>query len=262
MDYGRIVNRSFEIAWKYKSLWIFGMFAGYGFSAFNLDIPRKDFEGIPQTPFDFLNIPKELLLMFALSLAAMILVWFVIAVISKGAIIDSINRIERGGRYRFGDAFSAGIDFFLRMLGILLLSAISETAVVAIIILMIVIAFAIHTAIGVLSLMVGIPAIILILFALICLFGLSERALVVRNTTIGASLEEGYYLVRKNIRELAVIALIVLAFTIGLSVLAAIVWALFALPMAALGFMASMDVVTSLLVGIILGLPISLVVPA
>lgn len=260
MDYGRIINRSFEIAWKYKSLWVFGMFTSYGFSSFNLDIPRKDFHEIPQTPFDIFNIPKELLVMFVLSLLAMFLIWFVISVISKGAIIDSINRIDRGGRYRFGDAFSAGIDFFLRMLGVFVLGAISQTAVAVIIIFIIVIAFMIHTAIGVLSLMILVPALIFSIFFLVSLFGLAQRVLVVRNCGIGASLEEGYYLVKNNLGKVAVIALITLGFSIGLAILAGMIWAFFALPIAAMGFLASMDIITALLAGIAVGLPISFVV--
>jgi len=260
MDYGRIVNKSFEIAWKYKSLWIFGMFAGYGTFNFNLDIPTYEFEQMPATPWEMVNVPPQLLIMFVLALAALALIFFVISVISKGAIIDSVNRIERGGRYSFGNAFSAGIDFFLRMLGLIILGGLSTMAVVIVVVGAVVIAFVIHTAFGVIFLLIGIPALILLFFAVVSIFGLSERALVVRNSGIGAALEEGYYLFRKHIREVAVIALIVLAFTIGLSILAAIIWMIFALPIAAIGFMGSMDVVTAMVMGVIVGLPISFVV--
>ena len=36
MDFGNLISRSFEIAWRHKSLWIFGLFVG-GASYLNMD---------------------------------------------------------------------------------------------------------------------------------------------------------------------------------------------------------------------------------
>jgi|GEM_PF-4078292 len=37
MNYSKIVKRSIEIAWQYKTLWVFGVFTGEGLSLFNFD---------------------------------------------------------------------------------------------------------------------------------------------------------------------------------------------------------------------------------
>ena len=103
MDYGKIISKSFEIAWRYKSLWIFGMFASGGFNV--------DFSGHPSMqmqPNDFgvPQFPPELLGMFLIAIIVLAIVFTVAGQISQAAIIDSTNRIVRGGRYRFSDAFS------------------------------------------------------------------------------------------------------------------------------------------------------------
>jgi hypothetical protein len=48
IDFGGIVSRSFRIAFKYPSLWIFGLFASSGTGQYNFNLPTKsdfDFDG-------------------------------------------------------------------------------------------------------------------------------------------------------------------------------------------------------------------------
>lgn len=260
MDYSRIITRSFEIAWKYKSLWVFGLFASGGWSNFNLDMPTREIDPSAFGGFDILNMPDEMKVMFVVALFAMILVFVLISFIAQAAIIDSVNRIDRGGRYRFSEAFSAGLNFFLRFLGLALIAMFSFVAMMAVIILPVVLLFQIHTAVGVLSLLFAIPASFFCIYFLTTVFNLADRVIVVRDCSIGDGLEEAYLLFKKNMGSAAILFLLFIAFSIGFAIVSLIVWGIFGLPLAAIGLVADMEPLRALILGVIVGLPISLIV--
>ncbi len=259
MNYSRIVNRSFEIAWKYKSLWIFGMLAGSGMSNFNLNLPTQDLDPFAGGSFGIPEFPPEILGMFILAAGILALVFIVASLISQAALIDSVNRIERGGIYTFSGAFSAGLDFFLRFLGLGIVGFLSGLVILAVLVVIGVLFFAIHTALGIFSLLILIPVFFFAIFFLASVFNLADCALVVRNISIGDALEEGWLLTTRNLGKAAIIFLIFIAFAIGFAIVGAIVWAIFSLPLAAMGLVAGLEPVAALFVGLILGLPISLV---
>ncbi|UCG62236.1 MAG: hypothetical protein JSV52_02820 [Candidatus Zixiibacteriota bacterium] len=260
MDYGRIISKSFEIAWRYKSLWIFGMFAGGGYSNFNINLPTEESSFFDPQQFGFPRFSEEFLGLFVLAAVAAGLVFAVASLISQAAIIDSVNRITRGGRYRFGDAFSAGLDCFWRFLGLTILFVISLMAAIFVLVIIGVIFFAVHTILGILSLLVLVPGGIFIFFYLISVMSLAERSIVVRNISIGDSLEEAFYLVRKHLGKVVVMFFIFLAFTIGFAIVSLIIWGIFAVPVAAVGLIGDMNPIQAILMGIVAGLPISLVI--
>ncbi|UCE24806.1 MAG: hypothetical protein JSU74_01790 [Candidatus Zixiibacteriota bacterium] len=260
MNYSRIINRSFEIAWRYKSLWVFGMFASGGFANFNFNMPTGDSDGFGSGSFGMPEFPPELIGMFMMAIGALVLVFMVMGLISQAAIIDSVNRIDRGGRYRFGEAFSAGIDFFLRFLGLSILFFVSFAIAIGIVVVLAVIFFAVHTALGVLSLLILIPALLFSFFVLFSIFSLAERVIVVRNASIGDAIEEGWLLVKRNFGKTAMIFLIYIAFLIGFGIFSTIIWIIFSLPIAGLGLVAGLNPISALFAGIIIGLPVSLVI--
>jgi len=92
------------------------------------------------------------------------------------------------------------------------------------------------------------------------IYSLAQRAIVVRDVSIGDSLEEGYTLFRHNIGKNILIFLIELGISIGLGILALMVWALFGIPIAAIVLTLGLGWVAALFLGLLLGLPISLVV--
>ncbi|UCD63902.1 MAG: hypothetical protein JSW34_00310 [Candidatus Zixiibacteriota bacterium] len=260
MDYGRLVTRSFEIAWKYKSLWIFGLFAGGGWSNLNFDIPtRKSYSFDTPGLENILDISPEKIVMFAIAVVTVIVVMILLSFISEAALIDSVNRIDRGGRYRFMDAFSTGIDFFLRFLGVFLLGVFTGIVFTAILALAAVIFFKIHTAMGILSLLAIIPLFLLGSFAIFSLIVLTQRVMVVRNVSIGDALEEAYLLFRRNLSKTAIVFLIYIGLAILLGIAAVIIWAIFSIPIAALGLAAHMEPISAFFAALIVGLPVSLV---
>jgi len=267
MDYGRIVTESFQIAWRYKSLWIFGLFAGGG-SGFNLDfsnlpLPKtefglRDFGESFRFPFE---MDWEIMLPVFLLVGCMILGYIIMHLISVPAIIDGVNKIKRGGTYRLGSSFSAGVDFFLRFLGLLLIGVFAFIVVAVAMVVAGILAYAIGDIILlVLALLIIIPVFLVFLFVFTNLFALAQRAMVVRNTGIADALEEGFWLLRRNPVKNLVVFLIEIGFSIALGITAFILWAIIGAPIAVVALATGAGIIPAIILAVIIGMPVSLVV--
>jgi hypothetical protein len=146
IDFGALIRRSFEIAWRYKSLWVFALFAGGGgYYNINLrdNLVKEYGDGDSLGMYDFSGMESfirehlwEVISALAIWLVAVIIVSLVCYLISAPALIDSVNKITRGGTYRFADAFSRGLDFFWRFAGLLFIGIGATTFLVFVIVIL------------------------------------------------------------------------------------------------------------------------------
>lgn len=264
LEYGRLINSAFNLSWRHKSLWVFGFFAGFGMNTrfdysqqANESELRKLFSGIE-------NFSMEQIITFfgaALALFAILgLIFFVTSLIASPALVDAVNRLTRGGSYLFSESFSIGVDFFLKFLGLALLQFVIAVAFMLVVIIIGVIAFAIETWLGGLSLLILIPLGMVGFFSIFNIFEIAKRAIVVRGGTIGDALEEGYLLLRRNLGDFFMFFLINLGMMIGFSIAGAMIFGLIAIPVVLMALAGEASLMTSILIGVLVGLPVSLVV--
>lgn len=216
MNFEAIFRKSLSTAWNNKSLWIFGMFA-MGMSGIDFNM------GIDQSAFGFEDeVPdmQQLLEMMAPLTTGVILfsiISWIISIISQTALIDSCNKLTRGGVYSFKDSYSAGLNFFWRMLGITFLSF-SVMIITSLVMIFIGIGtFALNQSMGVLVLLGMIPIGMIGFFFYFSIFILALRALVIRNVSIGDAVYEGWQLVKTN--KLNCLILLIAAFFFVVAVL-------------------------------------------
>lgn len=258
MDFGRIVSRSFQIAWQHKFLWIFGMFASI--SSFNFDFGKlSDNSDLSGVNFPAYNLNLEMFLPYIYAIILLGLVMTVISIIANIGLIDSVNRIERGGKYGFSIAFSAGLDYFWRFLAIYLIYGFGTLLIAFVSGLILVLLFKASVVLGLLSLVFFIPFFFFLIFAFANLSSLSFRVLVVRSSSIADSIYEGYILLIQNFKDNIIIFLIFLGLSIALGILLLIVWAIFSIPISFLIMALDVHMFYAFIAGFILGLPISLV---
>jgi hypothetical protein len=258
MDFGWLVSRSFQIAWRYKFLWLFGMFASM--SSFNFDFGQfSDNSNLESMNFPAYNLNMEMLLPYIYALLIFGLVLTVISIIANIGLIDSVNRIERGGKYGFSIAFSAGLDYFWRYLAIYLIYGVGTGVVFFVSAIFLVLLFKANIALGLLSLLFFIPFFFFVLFAFTNLSSLSFRVLVVRNSSIMDSIYEGYLLLTKRFKDNIIIFLILIGLSIALGILTVIVWAIFSIPISIVIMSMGVQLFYAFIIGFLLGLPISLV---
>ncbi|MCB2230051.1 hypothetical protein KQH82_04990 [bacterium] len=270
MDYGYIVNRAFQIAWRYKSLWVFGLFVG-GFTNLNLNLPGDSFDFGQGGSEPFGAISPEVfgaLLMLGLILGLVFLIAYCIA---APALIDGVNRIERGGVYTFGASFSTGVDNFWRILG---LGVLLFVVMVAIFVFGAIV-FGIGAAIIgisagdsnpgpaiaaiILGVLILIPVFIFLYFLIATPFQLAQRVIVVRSARIADALSEGWLLFKQNFGKALVIFLIRIGISLAIGIVMFIIFAVIALLVLIFVPNPMEHLAEAVILGILFGLPISLV---
>ena len=266
VDFGNIIKRSFEVAWRYKTLWIFGLFAGGGGSLnFNwMDNLQHDrvgsnfaydfFDSMDMPPRFYDVIPPELALvsMLIVWMLALGLLFFIGYLIAQPAIIDGVNKITRGGQYRFGTSFSRGADFFWRFLGITMVEIFLGIFALFIIIIT---AIVLHP----ITLLMTIPAGIVTLFFAFHVFGLAEIAMVARDNHISDAIGEGWNLLMHNKVNCLIMSLLLIALGIGFTIVILMATFFVYLPINLLVYWVTGDLVGILMLAVFIGLPVALV---
>ncbi len=255
MNYGKIIEDSFGLGWKYKSLWFFGLFAG-SFAEFNfkykseqqLDMDSIEFESFEQLSAYF----SEYLAPILIPVIFLTLVLSAMRIICSPALIDGVNKISRGGTYKFWDSYSRGLDFFWRYLGLNILFA-------AVMVGMFIVAFGIAALTHWLMLLLMIPVIIIFVLAGSLVFVLAERSLVVRDNSIGDALEEGWVLFKNNVGKCIVILLISIGLALGMAIVLSLLRLMFYLPINLLVGGITENIVLTFVLALVLGLPVSVV---
>ncbi len=139
MEFGSIIKRSWQITWKYKALWVLGVFAGVsgcqgggggsGGSGTNfgqgVNGNQPDFRG-------FVDALQQWLPALIAGLMLLVLVGLVMSVFSvaaRGALIVGVNRIEEGLTPALGTLWAAGFSRFWTLVGLDILLRLPVVAV-------------------------------------------------------------------------------------------------------------------------------------
>jgi hypothetical protein len=262
IDFGALIRRSFEIAWRYKSLWVFALFAGGGgYYNINLrdNLVKEYGDGDSLGMYDFSGMESfirehlwEVISALAIWLVAVIIVSLVCYLISAPALIDSVNKITRGGTYRFADAFSRGLDFFWRFTGLLFIGVGATTFLVFVIVILAVV-------LTPFTLILTIPAGFVVGVIAWHVLALGGVAMVARDTDIGAGLEEGWTLVKRNVSNVVIITLLYIGLAIGFWIVFGIISAIAFMPIGVLVALLTGSLWPAIALALVIGLPISLV---
>ena len=129
VDYGNLLSRAWQITWKHKILWIFGILAGSGGGfRFGGNFPSsngRNPNGSPLPP-DLqaqLSRPEVVAVLLALGCVVLVigLILFLVGVVARGGLIGGIKRAADGNSPAFRETWSIGTHNFGRLLGIGLL---------------------------------------------------------------------------------------------------------------------------------------------
>src|SRR5215210_2791045 len=239
MNYGDLIRDAFRITLHNRFLWFFGFFVGGTGSNFFGNVPSG---GGNFNPDDFRQSSTMLsaiqggqglsnaVLIVGIVIVALILALFFIflAIVSQGALADSVAAIDRGEGRRFGTAFGSGMGNFWRVLGyyvVFFLVSLGLLVAIAIpVALLIGGTFAATQSTGArisVAVIVGLLAVLLLIvvfipFSIIWQYAL--RDIVVRGERILGSVGSGYSLFRRNIGRSLLLWLIQLGLSIGIAI--------------------------------------------
>jgi membrane-anchored glycerophosphoryl diester phosphodiesterase (GDPDase) len=240
MNYGDLIGDAFRITLRNRYLWFFGFFAG-GSTSFNFptSIPSG---GGNFNPDDFRQSSTMLsaaqvgeglgsgVIIAGLIVVALILALFIIfmAVVSQGALADSVAAVDRGDRRGFGSTFRSGLGNFWRVLGyivVFFLIAVGLLLVIGIpVALLIGGTFAATQSVGAritVAVVVGLLAVLalVVIFVPLSIIGhFALREIVVRRERVLGSVGRGYSIFRRNIGRSLLILLIQFGLSIGIAI--------------------------------------------
>jgi hypothetical protein len=241
MNYGDLIRDAFRITLHNRYLWFFGFFAGgtgtnfvgnvpSGGSNFNFDDFRRSGAGLSGLTAQVGQGLSETVLILGIVVVVLVIALFfiILAIISQGALADSVAALDRGEGRRFGSTFTSGMGNFWRVLGyyvVFFLIALGLLMVIAIpVALLIGGTFAATQSTGVrvsVAVVLGILAILLLIvvfipFSIVGQYALRE--IVVRRERVLGSVGSGYGLFRHNIGRSLLIWLIQLGLAIGIGI--------------------------------------------
>ena len=219
MDFGYVLKRAWQIIWKFKVLWIFGILASCGQAGSSggsnsgFRFSGQDINAGPQIE-RFFNQLNPALIAMLLGLG----IFFVLALIVLAILLGTIGRVglirgtmkaEQGAeRLTFGELWGDGLKYFWRVFGLNLL--VGVTIFVAVLVVFIFGAILTGITFG-MFLFCLIPLICLfipVMWAVSVVIEQANIALVVENLGITDAINHGWRVVRDNIGTMIVMSLI------------------------------------------------------
>jgi hypothetical protein len=258
-DFGEVLTRAWQIVWRHRVLWVFGILAscgrgGGGGSGGGGGNSGIQFEGpdLPPQVIRWLEMIQENLMTFAVvGCIVLLLLWALsifLSTIGKVGLIRGTFQAEGGAeRLVFGELFSGSTPYFWRIFGLSLIVAIPVLVGIAAAVAGFV-AFAIGASGGSDEAVLGLVAMVPLFIGCICLLiplmfvvGMiirqAERAIVLENMPVLPAISRGWDVFRANLGPIILMALILAVLNLVLGFVIALPIFIVALP-AMLAFLA------------------------
>ncbi|HLO16584.1 MAG TPA: hypothetical protein VK206_17255 [Anaerolineales bacterium] len=232
-NFGEVLSRAWQIIWKHKILWIFGIFAGCsrgggggGGGGGGAGGNRPGNQPFPQLEHNlqlfgqWIGDHPWVIVIFVLLVLVLVVVSIFLGTIGRIGLIKGTYKAEQGAeRLIFGELFSESMPYFWRVFGLALL-----IGLLTLLIFIPLVLFGVLTAgIGFLCILPLICILIPVLWAVSVVIEQANVAIVLENLGIGDGLRKGWNVVRANIGPMILLALIIF---VG----SAIVGFIFAIP--------------------------------
>ena len=233
-NFGEVLTRAWQIVWKFKVLWIFGILAGCargggggngggGNSRFNFSSPNVP----PGMERFFQNMADHAVLYIAISIALLCVIWIVavfLGTIGRIGLIRGAAQADAGAeKLVFGQLFSESMPYFWRMFGLSLIIAVPVLILLAVLLagmfaFLVPVAVSngsgnnVTPAIGILGILsvFGVCMCLLVPFLLIAglIIRQAENAVVLEDMRALPALSRGWEIFRKNLGPIFLMAIL------------------------------------------------------
>jgi hypothetical protein len=242
-NFGDVLTRAWQIVWRHRILWIFGILAGCGrggsrFNSGGSGSGDGDFGDLPPQVMRFLQFIQENLTTFIVAACiVLVLLWALmifLGTIGRIGLIRGTFQAEAGAeRLIFGQLFSESTPYFWRMFGLSLLVALPVLIVIAVLVAGLV-AFAVSASsggdpsiglFGMIPLMIGCFCLLIpVLWVVGMIVRQAENAIVLEDLRVLPSLSRGWEVVRANLGPVILMSII-------LAVIAGVIGFVLAIPL-------------------------------
>jgi hypothetical protein len=221
MDFGYVIKRAWQIIWKFKVLWVFGILASCGQASstggsnwsWSFSNREVNFNYQVQNFFNQLT-PTSIALLIGLAILfslVVIVIVILLGTIGRVGLIRGTVKAEQGAeRLTFGELWRDGLAYFWRVFGLNLLIGIAIFVAI-----MFMIFGGILLTVGTLGLfaLCLLPLMCLLIPVMWAVYVIIEQAnvaLVVENTDIIEAIKRGWQVVWRNIGSMIVMSLILI----------------------------------------------------
>lgn len=221
MDFGYVLRRAWEIIWKFKVLWIFGILASCsqaggssgGNSGYRFSVEDSNVSPQIQQFFNQLNptITTLLIIIGIVIVVVLVVLAILLGTVGKVGLIRGSVKAEQGaGKLTFGELWRDGLTYFWRVFGLnLLIGLVLLFTVGALVILGVILSIG---TFGI-FLVCLIPLLCLLVpvwWLLVILIEQINVALVVENLDIINAIKRGWQVFIENIGSMIVMGLILI----------------------------------------------------
>jgi hypothetical protein len=231
MDIGEVLSKAWQIIWKHKVLWIFGIMAGCtagsntGSGGLNYTFSGQDYpRGLEQF---FFNLQDWQIALLILAMITLVLVFIIIVVLlgtfGRIGIVRGTMQADAGeSRLSFGELLRGSSPYFWRVFGLNLLIGLAIFAVVGVLIAFFVLLSVVTFGIGAICLLPLLCLVIPIAWFVGVVIEQVNVALIVENTGVFEGIRRGWEVVRGNLGEVILMGLIlgigggIVSFLIGI----------------------------------------------
>ncbi|HET6822818.1 MAG TPA: hypothetical protein VFH34_09225 [Anaerolineales bacterium] len=242
-NFGDVLTRAWQIVWRHRVLWIFGILAGCGRggSRFNSGSSGGDgnFGDLPPEMMRFLQFIQENLTTFIVATCIVVLLLWALMIflgtIGRIGLIRGTFQAETGAeKLIFGQLFSESTPYFWRMFGLSLLVSLPVLIVIAVLVAGLV-ALAVSASggsdpgavglFGMIPLMIGcICLLIPILWVVGMIVRQAENAIVLEGMGVFPALSRGWEVFRANLGPVILMSII-------LAIIAGVIGFILAIPL-------------------------------
>ncbi|NWF63487.1 MAG: hypothetical protein HXY38_04195 [Chloroflexi bacterium] len=217
IDLGKILTRSWQIIWKYKILWVFGVFAGFaggngggnsnsgssdngGFSSF-----EGNFDRFIEQAQDFFQEYLLIIIAVCLVLALLSFLFYALGMVGRIGILKGVFKVENGAESLiFAELWSESMPYFWRFFGLNLLVGL---AFFVILLPVIVIAFA-TAGIGLACLLPLICLLIPIGWVVNVILEQAQAAIVAEDLNMFDGFKRGWEIAKSDMGGMIVLSLV------------------------------------------------------
>jgi len=221
MDFGYVLKRAWEIIWKFKVLWIFGILAscgqasgssgsnsGYRFSSHESNISPQIQRFFNQLDLSVIAILIAIGIIIAL---ALIVLAILLGTVGRVGLIRGTMKAEQGAeRLTFGELWSDGLTYFWRVFGLNLIIGLIIFAVILALFIVGAILTGLTLGLFLVCLIPLICLIIPVMWAVSVVIEQANVALVVENLSITEGIKRGWQVVWANLGTMIVMSLILI----------------------------------------------------
>ncbi len=258
MDYTKIIKDSWNMSIRHRYLWVFGVFAGMGGGmSYPGDMKDAGNNEYFSAGWSWLWEHPAIAVMIALGLGLLLLIHFILAFVSYGALIKGASQVEREGKSSFDSALNAGLKYFWPNVGIALMIGLMMLGVIALALLPFIVMLVAGgdglKIVAVIWLILCILPLMLAVFVLVLVAALAARICVLEDKGVMDSLKLAWQMCKTNVSESATLGAIAIALGIGVSIAVTVGVIALAIPFIILGLINIwLGLVPGGLVGIVL----------